>query len=96
MNVRLPSSSPDSELQLIPHPQFHDDGETGLGPVVSTLSLGASATMSFRRKTPKSKTGGKRVSKVVCRLELQHGDVTIMEGHEVQKVFEVRCTSLGE
>lgn len=46
--------------------------------------------MSFRRKTKKVKSEGKRVSKVVCRLFLQHGDVTIMEGEEVQRVFEVR------
>ncbi|KAL7411268.1 hypothetical protein BDY24DRAFT_397237 [Mrakia frigida] len=29
---------------------WHDDGETGLGPVVSSLSLGSDAEMSFRLK----------------------------------------------
>ncbi|PWN50481.1 hypothetical protein IE53DRAFT_368870 [Violaceomyces palustris] len=29
---------------------FHDDGEPGLGPVISTLSLGAPAIMNFRIK----------------------------------------------
>ncbi|KAL8292899.1 hypothetical protein RQP46_000593 [Phenoliferia psychrophenolica] len=32
---------------------FHDDGERGLDPVVSTLSLGGEATMSFRLKEKK-------------------------------------------
>lgn len=30
---------------------WHDDGEVGLGPVVASLSLGSSATMSWRPKT---------------------------------------------
>lgn len=29
---------------------WHDDGEVGLGPVVASLSLGSSATMSWRPK----------------------------------------------
>ncbi|KAF2398106.1 hypothetical protein EJ06DRAFT_481066 [Trichodelitschia bisporula] len=30
---------------------YHDDGETGLGPTIGTISLGHSATMSLRLKT---------------------------------------------
>lgn len=70
--------------------QFYDDGEVGLGPIVSTLSLGAGATISFRRKKSKSGAAEQSRSKILCTLFLQHGDITIMEGHEVQKVFEVR------
>ncbi|SPO34685.1 uncharacterized protein PSFLO_00156 [Pseudozyma flocculosa] len=44
---------------------FHDDGEPGLGPIVSSLSLGAEATMKFRVKakllldSPSSLSGGR-------------------------------------
>jgi hypothetical protein len=30
--------------------KYHDDGEHGLGPTISTISLGCSATMSIRMK----------------------------------------------
>lgn len=30
--------------------QYHDDGETGLGPTVATFSLGGNASMKFRMK----------------------------------------------
>jgi len=30
--------------------QYHDDGEESLGPVIATLSLGGSATMTFKMK----------------------------------------------
>ncbi|KAM0753582.1 hypothetical protein T439DRAFT_158525 [Meredithblackwellia eburnea MCA 4105] len=34
---------------------FHDDGEKGLGPVVSTMSMGCDAIMSFREKAKRGK-----------------------------------------
>ncbi|SCV68206.1 BQ2448_327 [Microbotryum intermedium] len=80
---------------------YHDDGEQGVGPIVASLSLGADATMSFRRKskgasnsTLNSKDGedgvkgggaGARKSKAVVQLQLRHGDVMIMHGSGVQK-----------
>lgn len=75
---------------------YHDDGEQGLGPIVASLSLGADATMSFRPKGVKKK--GKRMgngpdrtigTKVLVRLHLRHGDLTIMEGRGVQRDLDV-------
>ncbi|BGP14632.1 hypothetical protein JCM10213v2_002581 [Rhodosporidiobolus nylandii] len=39
---------------------YHDDGERGLGAYVASVSLGAAATMSFRPKAKKGKTGAKQ------------------------------------
>ena len=63
---------------------FHDDGEVGLGPVVTSLSLGGDAFMFFRRKIPpvrgeKKKSRGKGVQDACLKLLLRHGDVCIME-----------------
>ncbi|KAL8279372.1 hypothetical protein RQP46_008184 [Phenoliferia psychrophenolica] len=70
---------------------FHDDGERGLGPVVATLSLGGDATLSFRKKEdtgkPASK-GSRRSSRKLLTLKLRHGDITIMEGEDVQRMYE--------
>ncbi|GAA5905246.1 uncharacterized protein JCM6883_006331 [Sporobolomyces salmoneus] len=73
---------------------YHDDGERGLGSVVASISLGADATMSFRRKEKKSKKKRNdseptpRGCKISLRLKLRHGDICIMEGPEMQKLFE--------
>lgn len=64
---------------------YHDDGERGLGSVVASISLGADATMSFRRKEKKSKKKRNdseptpRGCKISLRLKLRHGDICIME-----------------
>lgn len=78
---------------------YHDDGEQGLGPIVASLSLGADATMSFRLKQPKKTRKGaqkdemeakdKPSTKPLIKLQLRHGDVTIMEGRGVQKDLDV-------
>lgn len=79
---------------------YHDDGEQGLGPIVASLSLGADATMSFRRKQlKKSRAKGAKAdgaesrekpsTKPVIKLQLRHGDVTIMEGRGVQRDLDV-------
>ncbi|KAL8276751.1 hypothetical protein RQP46_010860 [Phenoliferia psychrophenolica] len=69
---------------------FHDDGERGLGPVVATLSLGGDATLSFRKKdTGKlASKGSRRPSRKLLTLKLRHGDITIMEGEAVQRLYE--------
>lgn len=96
---------------------FHDDGEHGLGPVVSSLSLGGSASMHFRPKVkrssrnlvysknplvstnvtsdylpphvpPKAKEGSGTAVKPELTLRLEHGDVMIMVGDRMQKVWE--------
>ena len=63
---------------------WHDDGEQGLGPVVASLSLGSSATMSWRAKGKRNvpNTGyfhGRQSLKprtnpsTVLSITLQHG-----------------------
>ncbi|SCZ89985.1 BZ3500_MvSof-1268-A1-R1_Chr1-3g01707 [Microbotryum saponariae] len=74
---------------------YHDDGEHGVGPIVASLSLGADATMSFRRKIKGASNttliskdvmeGGVRKAKAVAQLQLRHGDVMIMHGGGVQR-----------
>ncbi|GAA5849045.1 hypothetical protein JCM5353_004142 [Sporobolomyces roseus] len=77
---------------------YHDDGEIGLGSVVSSISLGSDAIMSFRPKekrdskkkqeNPVESKSKSRATKAVLRLLLRHGHVMLMEGTEMQKVFE--------
>jgi alkylated DNA repair dioxygenase AlkB len=75
-----------------------------LGPTVATLSLGANATMNFR---PKKKTnipsldeGNARGKKdkteksSILSIKLEHGDIVIMHGREIQKLYEVSNSCL--
>lgn len=66
---------------------YHDDGETGLGPIVSSLSLGSDAWMSFSRKEGRSrgKDGKKGHKTCLFKVLLRHGDVVIMEVSEYSK-----------
>ncbi|KAI0690519.1 hypothetical protein BC835DRAFT_1417729 [Cytidiella melzeri] len=68
---------------------FHSDSEKGLGPVVASLSLGASAYMYFRLH---SKFAASELapgsSREVLQLYLRHGDVLVMEGADVQTYYE--------
>lgn len=73
-----------------------------MGPVVASVSVGSAADMLFRRKSknttqkprnaanvePEAKTSGSK-SAVVLKLCLKHGDIVIMEGYDVQKLYEV-------
>lgn len=87
---------------------FHDDGEKGLGPLVTTLSLGGEAAMAFRKKDKKSKVktedvplepadttapAAKKAPRTLLTLKLVHADITIMEGEDVQKYFEHAITA---
>ncbi|KAG9228506.1 hypothetical protein BJ875DRAFT_477330 [Amylocarpus encephaloides] len=73
---------------------FHDDGEKELGPTVATLSLGCSATMAFRPKAKSSiqnirRTRNAKGTKApVLKILLEHGDILIMHGREIQKHYE--------
>ncbi|KAH6855041.1 hypothetical protein B0I37DRAFT_305211 [Chaetomium sp. MPI-CAGE-AT-0009] len=73
---------------------YHDDGEHELGPVVAALSLGSPSTMRFR---PKRNTGfllptrqdrGKACFQEVLEVTMKHGDMMVMVGTEIQKVYE--------
>jgi hypothetical protein len=134
---------------------YHDDGETGLGPTIATLSLGSPATMRIRMKarhyhgvssagvyndcTPipgcrefekrgvvcgelealksKEKEGGgtgrvyrerlKQIprelglksqgkAKDVLKMEVRHGDVVVMHGRELQRVYEHAVEHVGK
>ena len=123
---------------LLTH-QFHDDGESSLGPTIATLSLGAKANMLIRMKY-KYHNGASRAKKVLnddpvlkgcqfederrelkdkfesgeitreeyeeqrketfkqrkageayplIKMELNHGDLVVMHGENLQKYYEV-------
>lgn len=78
------------------HIGYHDDGEDTLGPTVSSISLGCSAAMNFRVKQNKrkdfqpsvGKVNGKTKSGIVLHLNLEHGDMVVMHGHDIQRIYE--------
>ncbi|KAI5810759.1 hypothetical protein BZA77DRAFT_254299, partial [Pyronema omphalodes] len=70
---------------------FHQDGEKGLGPTVASISLGCPAEMLFRVK----KSGTGKVSKPCLKLMLHHGDIMIMHGADIQRVYEVSLIMQG-
>ncbi|OWO97994.1 hypothetical protein B2J93_8219 [Marssonina coronariae] len=71
---------------------YHDDGESTLGPTVTSLSLGCSATMSFRPKKKndlmKNLAKPAALKPDVLRVHLDHGDIMVMHGHTIQKLYE--------
>ncbi|KAI5817650.1 hypothetical protein BZA77DRAFT_366057 [Pyronema omphalodes] len=71
---------------------YHQDGERGLGPTVASISLGCPAEMSFRVK----KTTNSKASKPCLKLMLHHGDVMIMHGADIQRVYEHAAKPLGK
>lgn len=73
--------------------QYHDDGEKELGPTVATLSLGAQAIMTLR---PKAKVNlgvnsknARGTKPDVLKMVLRHGDLVVMHGTGIQKLYEV-------
>ncbi|KAL7419440.1 hypothetical protein Q5752_006278 [Cryptotrichosporon argae] len=81
---------------------WHDDGEKGLGPTVAALSLGSTATMSFRPKLvgrgKKGHYGRERKATsapTALSLTLAHGDVVVMHGRETQMRYEHRVIPHG-
>ncbi|CZT10544.1 uncharacterized protein RAG0_14983 [Rhynchosporium agropyri] len=80
---------PPNELLLVGYQKknqmkFHDDGESTLGPTVTSLSLGGGAVMKWRRK----KVGAQKASLPILQIYLQHGDFMVMSGVEFQRQFE--------
>jgi alkylated DNA repair dioxygenase AlkB len=77
--------------------QYHDDGEKTLGPTVASLSLGCESTMHFRPKSNNSigkndenqKQNAKGTKKDVLRIILEHGDIMVMHGRQIQELYEV-------
>ncbi|WVF67083.1 hypothetical protein IAT40_001828 [Kwoniella sp. CBS 6097] len=83
---------------------WHDDGEQGLGPVVASLSLGSPAIMSFRPKQPRIepnehfKTGipvTRHTPPTALSLTLSHGDILVMEGSDIQRLYDHRVIPQG-
>lgn len=74
--------------------KYHDDGEKTLGPTVSSISLGSSATMVFRPKVGShimgpGKPNPKGEKKDVLSFVLEHGDIMVMHGSGIHKHYEV-------
>jgi alkylated DNA repair dioxygenase AlkB len=78
---------------------FHDDGEPGLGPTVSSLSLGVEAKMQFRLKEKYVKQqveGGEidakgsitMANRILLTLTLRHGCIVIQHGRRLQEMIE--------
>ncbi|KAI2637666.1 hypothetical protein GGS26DRAFT_603401 [Hypomontagnella submonticulosa] len=72
----------------------HDDGERELGPNVATLSLGSPSIMKFMPKKgvkvgdPPAPAGKiPRIRPAMLHLKLQHGDMVIMHGEKIQKLY---------
>lgn len=93
--------------QLVPvlTMQYHDDGETELGPTVAALSLGSPSIMKFRPKYNKSgfgdtlpigsRTGGGRAYKPVLEVPMKHGDMMVMHGAHIHRIYEVSSRPSG-
>ncbi|KAA1473949.1 hypothetical protein DENSPDRAFT_780878 [Dentipellis sp. KUC8613] len=68
---------------------FHSDAERGLGEVVAGLSLGSTALMHFRLHSQFVPHNDKKTNRnTVLTVALRHGDILVMEGHDVQKYYE--------
>lgn len=78
---------------------YHDDGEPGLDPVVSTLSLGVEAKMMFRLKEKYTVEGAAKLQdrshagltmqdRLLLTIPLSHGSVLVQEGHQLQEMME--------
>ncbi|KAJ9476922.1 2OG-FeII_Oxy_2 domain-containing protein [Pseudozyma hubeiensis] len=67
---------------------FHDDGEPGLGPIVSSLSLGSTCRMKFRIKQKFSSDFPEVSNRTVLDLPLRHGSVVVQQGKDLQRMLE--------
>ncbi|KAI1873938.1 uncharacterized protein JN550_003207 [Neoarthrinium moseri] len=74
---------------------YHDDGERELGPTVASLSLGSPSVMRFRPKkrnsighTPKTLDDKSKNKPAVLSFPLYHGDICIMHGTDVHRLYE--------
>ncbi|KAK0729879.1 hypothetical protein B0H67DRAFT_651426 [Lasiosphaeris hirsuta] len=102
-NTPPPTSNEFNELLALGFMQkdsinYHDDGETELGPTVAALSLGSPSIMKFRPKIRKSgfgntlptcsSPGSKRVYKSVLEVPMKHGDMMVMHGQHIHRIYE--------
>ncbi|GAC95641.1 hypothetical protein PHSY_003217 [Pseudozyma hubeiensis SY62] len=67
---------------------FHDDGEPGLGPIVSSLSLGSACRMKFRIKQKFSSHFPRITNRTLLDLPLRHGSVVVQQGKDLQRMLE--------
>ncbi|SNX81580.1 uncharacterized protein MEPE_00285 [Melanopsichium pennsylvanicum] len=76
---------------------FHDDGEPGLGPIVSSLSLGSPCRMKFKLKVKHQSDFAqiKQRDRIVLDLPLRHGSVVVQQGHDLQRYFEHSVSPKG-
>ncbi|KAK0105219.1 hypothetical protein ONS96_004620 [Cadophora gregata f. sp. sojae] len=68
---------------------WHDDGEKNAGQTVASLSLGGRSTTHFRPKARTTLSGppnAKGVKSPVLQFTLEHGDMMVMHGFEIQKL----------
>ncbi|KAI1212666.1 uncharacterized protein F4807DRAFT_457464 [Annulohypoxylon truncatum] len=78
----------------------HDDGEIELGPTVASMSLGSKSVMKFMPKMKKNL--GDDVGKdqkersPMLSLVLKHGDILVMHGAEIQKLYLHSVTNCGK
>ncbi|KAH7312117.1 2OG-Fe(II) oxygenase superfamily-domain-containing protein [Rhexocercosporidium sp. MPI-PUGE-AT-0058] len=78
---------------------YHDDGEKTVGSTVTSLSLGCRSTMNFRPKSettlfgPSRKTGHKPA---VLQFSIEHGDLMVMHGSTIQKLYEHCANTYGQ
>ncbi|KAH8660819.1 hypothetical protein BGZ60DRAFT_492180 [Tricladium varicosporioides] len=81
---------------------YHDDGEKELGPTVASLSLGSSATMSFRPKSkntiqsPPQRGNAKGEKKPVLSFVIEHGDIVVMKGSGIHGYYEHKVEPHGK
>ncbi|KAI1104536.1 hypothetical protein F4804DRAFT_351906 [Jackrogersella minutella] len=77
----------------------HDDGEKELGPNVATLSLGSPSLMKFmpKKNVDLGDNGDecKRSGRAALSIILKHGDMLVMHGEQIQKLYLHSVVSLG-
>ncbi|MBW0484426.1 hypothetical protein O181_024141 [Austropuccinia psidii MF-1] len=86
---------------------YHSDDEPGVGPIITSLSLGKTATMHFRRKPLNKRSISssqpatlpmrplRRNNFPSLRMELRHGDIVIQNGKAIQDSWHHSITSPG-
>ncbi|OTB03923.1 hypothetical protein M426DRAFT_23247 [Hypoxylon sp. CI-4A] len=69
----------------------HDDGEKELGPNVASLSLGSPSVMHFMPKkgvnVGNTKDIDQKHRKPILSILLKHGDLLVMHGERIQKLY---------
>jgi len=79
---------------------YHDDGESTLGPTVASLSLGCTSVMQFRPKKKTNlgkKSGNQKGEKPdMVKIVLEHGDMMVMHGVDIQRLYEHQVVSYGK